>query len=173
MSADLGGSSFSGGLPVFFRETEGGSFFGVILDGQTLYLRENTFYLSNGRAFRISAQLPQGQALLEQAQLVLSASRVTREQTGALTVYRAEAGIEQAKSILRFLSPDTAEKMSVIDCLTITLTAEDQTLRALSVTAAGSDGANPYTLGLTLTVLETGTLDTAIPQTVLDATPRQ
>ena len=169
VSADLGGSSFSGGLPVFFRETEGGSFFGVILDGQTLYLRENTFYLSNGRAFRISAQLPQGQALLEQAQLVLSASRVTREQTGALTVYRAEAGIEQAKSILRFLSPDTAEKMSVIDCLTITLTAEDETLRALSVTAAGSDGANPYTLGLTLTVLETGTLDTAIPQTVLDA----
>ena len=96
VSADLGGTSFSGSLPVFRRQTEDGSFFGVIWDNQTLYLRENVFYLRNGRAFRISAQLPQGEALLDQAQLVLSASKVTREQSGSLTVYRAEAGLDQA-----------------------------------------------------------------------------
>lgn len=169
VSGDLGGTSFSGGLPVFRRQTEDGSFFGVILDNQTLYLRENVFYLSNGRAFRISAQLPQGEALLEQAQLVLSASKVTREQTGALTVYRAEADLDQAKAILKFLSPQTAEKMSIIDSLVVTLTAEERTLRDLTLTAAGSDGTSPYTLSLTLTVLDPGTLDTAIPQTVLDA----
>lgn len=169
VSADLGGTALTGSLPVFRRQTEDGSFFGVILDNQTLYLRENVFYLGNGRAFRISAQLPQGEALLEQAQLVLSASRVTREQTGELTVYRAEAGIDQAKAILKYLSPQTAEKMSVIDSLLVTLTAKERTLRDLTVTAAGSDGTNPYTLRLTLTVLDPGTLDTAIPQTVLDA----
>lgn len=169
VSADLGGTSFSGSLPVFRRQTEDGSFFGVILDNQTLYLRENVFYLSNGRAFRISAQLPQGEALLEQAQLVLSASKVTREQTGELTVYRAEADLDQARAILKFLSPQAAEKMSVIDSLVVTLTAKERTLRDLTVTAAGSDGTSPYTLSLTLTVLDPGTLDTAIPQTVLDA----
>lgn len=169
VSADLGGTSFSGSLPVFRRQTEDGSFFGVILDNQTLYLRENVFYLRNGRAFRISAQLPQGEALLDQAQLVLSASKVTREQSGSLTVYRAEAGLDQAKAILKYLSPQTAEKMSIIDSLVVTLTAEGRTLRDLTVTAAGSDGVSPYTLRLTLTVLTPGTLDTAIPQTVLDA----
>ena len=169
VSADLGGAAFSGHLPVFRRQTEDGSFFGVIWDNQTLYLREDTFYLRNGRAFRISAQLPQGQALLDQAQLVLSASKVTREQAGALTVYRAEAGLDQAKAILKYLSPETAEKMSVIDSLVVTLTAEEQALQSLTVTAAGSDGVSPYTLTLTLTLLTPGTLDTAIPQTVLDA----
>lgn len=169
VSADLGGTSFTGSFPVFRRQTEEGSFFGVTWENQTLYLRENVFYLSNGRAFRISAQLPQGEALLEQAQLVLSASKVTREKSGALTVYRAEAGLDQAKAILKYLSPQTAEKMSVIDSLVVTLTAEDRTLRNLTVTAAGSDGTSPYTLRLTLTVLDPGTLDTAIPQAVLEA----
>ena len=169
VSADLGGTSFTGSFPVFRRQTEEGSFFGVTWENQTLYLRENVFYLSNGRAFRISAQLPQGEALLEQAQLVLSASKVTREKSGALTVYRAEAGLDQAKAILKYLSPQTAEKMSIIDSLVVTLTAEDRTLRNLTVTAAGSDGTSPYTLRLTLTVLDPGTLDTAIPQAVLEA----
>ena len=169
VSADLGGTSFTGSFPVFRRQTEEGSFFGVTWENQTLYLRENVFYLSNGRAFRISAQLPQGEALLEQAQLVLSASKVTREKSGALTVYRAEAGLDQAKAILKYLSPQTAEKMSIIDSLVVTLTAEDRTLRNLTVTAAGSDGTSPYTLRLTLTVLDPGTLDTAIPQAVLGA----
>ena len=169
VSADLGGTSFTGSFPVFRRQTEEGSFFGVTWENQTLYLRENVFYLSNGRAFRISAQLPQGEALLEQAQLVLSASKVTREKSGALTVYRAEAGLDQAKAILKYLSPQTAEKMSIIDSLVVTLTAEDRTLRDLTVTAAGSDGTSPYTLRLTLTVLDPGTLDTAIPQAVLGA----
>ena len=169
VSADLGGTSFTGSFPVFRRQTEEGSFFGVTWENQTLYLRENVFYLSNGRAFRISAQLPQGEALLEQAQLVLSASKVTREKSGALTVYRAEAGIDQAKAILKYLSPQTAEKMSIIDSLVVTLTAEDRTLRNLTVTAAGSDGTSPYTLSLTLTVLDPGTLDTAIPQAVQEA----
>ena len=169
VSADLGGTSFTGSFPVFRRQTEEGSFFGVTWENQTLYLRENVFYLSNGRAFRISAQLPQGEALLEQAQLVLSASKVTREKSGALTVYRAEAGLDQAKAILKYLSPQTAEKMSIIDSLVVTLTAEDRTLRNLTVTAAGSDGTNPYTLRLTLTVLDPGTLDTAIPQAVQEA----
>lgn len=169
VSADLGGTSFTGSFPVFRRQTEEGSFFGVTWENQTLYLRENVFYLRNGRAFRISAQLPQGEALLEQAQLVLSASKVTREKSGALTVYRAEAGLDQAKAILKYLSPQTAEKMSIIDSLVVTLTAEDRTLRNLTVTAAGSDGTSPYTLRLTLTVLDPGTLDTAIPQAVLEA----
>lgn len=169
VSADLGGTSFTGSFPVFRRQTEEGSFFGVTWENQTLYLRENVFYLSNGRAFRISAQLPQGEALLEQAQLVLSASKVTREKSGALTVYRAEAGLDQAKAILKYLSPQAAEKMSIIDSLVVTLTAEDRTLRNLTVTAAGSDGTSPYTLRLTLTVLDPGTLDTAIPQAVLEA----
>ncbi len=169
VSADLGGTSFTGSFPVFRRQTEEGSFFGVTWENQTLYLRENVFYLSNGRAFRISAQLPQGEALLEQAQLVLSASKVTREKSGALTVYRAEAGLDQAKAILKYLSPQTAEKMSIIDSLVVTLTAEDRTLRDLTVTAAGSDGTSPYTLRLTLTVLDPGTLDTAIPQAVQEA----
>lgn len=169
VSADLGGTSFTGSFPVFRRQTEEGSFFGVTWENQTLYLRENVFYLRNGRAFRISAQLPQGEALLEQAQLVLSASKVTREKSGALTVYRAEAGLDQAKAILKYLSPQTAEKMSIIDSLVVTLTAEDRTLRDLTVTAAGSDGTSPYTLRLTLTVLDPGTLDTAIPQAVLEA----
>ena len=169
VSADLGGTSFTGSFPVFRRQTEAGSFFGVTWENQTLYLRENVFYLSNGRAFRISAQLPQGEALLEQAQLVLSASKVTREESGALTVYRAEAGLDQAKAILKYLSPQTAEKMSIIDSLVVTLTAEDRTLRDLTVTAAGSDGTSPYTLRLTLTVLDPGTLDTAIPQAVQEA----
>lgn len=169
VSADLGGTSFTGSFPVFRRQTEEGSFFGVTWENQTLYLRENVFYLSNGRAFRISAQLPQGEALLEQAQLVLSASKVTREKSGALTVYRAEAGLDQAKAILKYLSPQTAEKMSIIDSLVVTLTAEDRALRDLTVTAAGSDGTSPYTLRLTLTVLDPGTLDTAIPQAVLEA----
>ena len=169
VSADLGGTSFTGSFPVFRRQTGEGSFFGVTWENQTLYLRENVFYLSNGRAFRISAQLPQGEALLEQAQLVLSASKVTREKSGALTVYRAEAGLDQAKAILKYLSPQTAEKMSIIDSLVVTLTAEDRTLRNLTVTAAGSDGTSPYTLRLTLTVLDPGTLDTAIPQAVLEA----
>ena len=169
VSADLGGTSFTGSFPVFRRQTEEGSFFGVTWENQTLYLRENVFYLRNGRAFRISAQLPQGEALLEQAQLVLSASKVTREKSGALTVYRAEAGLDQAKAILKYLSPQTAEKMSIIDSLVVTLTAQDEALRDLTVAAAGSDGTNPYTLRLTLTVLAPGTLDTAIPQTVLDA----
>ena len=169
VSADLGGTSFTGSFPVFRRQTEEGSFFGVTWENQTLYLRENVFYLSNGRAFRISAQLPQGEALLEQAQLVLSASKVTREKSGALTVYRAEAGLDQAKAILKYLSPQTAEKMSIIDSLVVTLTAEDRTLRDLTVTAAGSDGTSPYTLRLTLTVLDPGTLDTAIPQAALEA----
>ena len=169
VSADLGGTSFTGSFPVFRRQTEEGSFFGVTWENQTLYLRENVFYLSNGRAFRISAQLPQGEALLEQAQLVLSASKVTREKSGALTVYRAEAGLDQAKAILKYLSPQTAEKMSIIDSLVVTLTAEDRTPRDLTVTAAGSDGTSPYTLRLTLTVLDPGTLDTAIPQAVLEA----
>ena len=169
VSADLGGTSFTGSFPVFRRQTEEGSFFGVTWENQTLYLRENVFYLSNGRAFRISAQLPQGEALLEQAQLVLSASKVTREKSGALTVYRAEAGLDQAKAILKYLSPQTVEKMSIIDSLVVTLTAEDRTLRDLTVTAAGSDGTSPYTLRLTLTVLDPGTLDTAIPQAVQEA----
>lgn len=169
VSADLGGTSFTGSFPVFRRQTEAGSFFGVTWENQTLYLRENIFYLSNGRAFRISAQLPQGEALLEQAQLVLSASKVTREKSGALTVYRAEAGLDQAKAILKYLSPQTVEKMSIIDSLVVTLTAEDRTLRDLTVTAAGSDGTSPYTLRLTLTVLDPGTLDTAIPQAVQEA----
>ena len=169
VSADLGGTSFTGSFPVFRRQTEEGSFFGVTWENQTLYLRENVFYLSNGRAFRISAQLPQGEALLEQAQLVLSASKVTREKSGALTVYRAEAGLDQAKAILKYLSPQTAEKMSIIDSLVVTLTAEDRALRDLTVTAAGSDGTSPYTLRLTLTVLDPGTLDTAIPQAVQEA----
>lgn len=169
VSADLGGTSFTGSFPVFRRQTEEGSFFGVTWENQTLYLRENVFYLSNGRAFRISAQLPQGEALLEQAQLVLSASKVTREKSGALTVYRAEAGLDQAKAILKYLSPQTAEKMSIIDSLVVTLMAEDRTLRDLTVTAAGSDGTSPYTLRLTLTVLDPGTLDTAIPQAVQEA----
>ena len=169
VSADLGGTSFTGSFPVFRRQTEEGSFFGVTWENQALYLRENVFYLSNGRAFRISAQLPQGEALLEQAQLVLSASKVTREESGALTVYRAEAGLDQAKAILKYLSPQTAEKMSIIDSLVVTLTAEDRTLRDLTVTAAGSDGTSPYTLRLTLTVLDPGTLDTAIPQAVQEA----
>ena len=169
VSADLGGTSFTGSFPVFRRQTEEGSFFGVTWENQTLYLRENVFYLRNGRAFRISAQLPQGEALLEQAQLVLSASKVTREKSGALTVYRAEAGLDQAKAILKYLSPQTAEKMSIIDSLVVTLTAEDRALRDLTVTAAGSDGTSPYTLRLTLTVLDPGTLDTAIPQAVLEA----
>ena len=169
VSADLGGTSFTGSFRVFRRQTEEGSFFGVTWENQTLYLRENVFYLSNGRAFRISAQLPQGEALLEQAQLVLSASKVTREKSGALTVYRAEAGLDQAKAILKYLSPQTAEKMSIIDSLVVTLTAEDRTLRDLTVTAAGSDGTSPYTLRLTLTVLDPGTLDTAIPQAVQEA----
>ena len=169
VSADLGGTSFTGSFPVFRRQTEEGSFFGVTWENQTLYLRENVFYLRNGRAFRISAQLPQGEALLEQAQLVLSASKVTREKSGALTVYRAEAGLDQAKAILKYLSPQTAEKMSIIDSLVVTLTAEDRTLRNLTVTAAGSDGTSPYTLRLTLTVLDPGTLDTAIPQAVQEA----
>ena len=169
VSADLGGTSFTGSFPVFRRQTGEGSFFGVTWENQTLYLRDNVFYLSNGRAFRISAQLPQGEALLEQAQLVLSASKVTREKSGALTVYRAEAGLDQAKAILKYLSPQTAEKMSIIDSLVVTLTAEDRTLRDLTVTAAGSDGTSPYTLRLTLTVLDPGTLDTAIPQAVQEA----
>lgn len=169
VSADLGGTSFTGSFPVFRRQTEEGSFFGVTWENQTLYLRENVFYLRNGRAFRISAQLPQGEALLEQAQLVLSASKVTREKSGALTVYRAEAGLDQAKAILKYLSPQTAEKMSVIDSLVVTLTAQDEALRDLTVAAAGSDGTSPYTLSLTLTVLDPGTLDTAIPQAVLEA----
>ena len=169
VSADLGGTSFTGSFPVFRRQTEEGSFFGVTWENQTLYLRENVFYLSNGRAFRISAQLPQGEALLEQAQLVLSASKVTREKSGALTVYRAEAGLDQAKAILKYLSPQTAEKMSIIDSLVVTLTAEDRALRDLTVTAAGSDGTSPYTLRLTLTVLDPGTLDTASPQAVQEA----
>ena len=169
VSADLGGTSFTGSFPVFRRQTEEGSFFGVTWENQTLYLRENVFYLSNGRAFRISAQLPQGEALLEQAQLVLSASKVTREESGALTVYRAEAGLDQAKAILKYLSPQTAEKMSIIDSLVVTLMAEDRTQRDLTVTAAGSDGTSPYTLRLTLTVLDPGTLDTAIPQAVQEA----
>lgn len=169
VSADLGGTSFTGSFPVFRRQTEEGSFFGVTWENQTLYLRENVFYLSNGWAFRISAQLPQGEALLEQAQLVLSASKVTREKSGALTVYRAEAGLDQAKAILKYLSPQTVEKMSIIDSLVVTLTAEDRTLRDLTVTAAGSDGTSPYTLRLTLTVLDPGTLDTAIPQAVQEA----
>ena len=169
VSADLGGTSFTGSFPVFRRQTGEGGFFGVTWENQTLYLRENVFYLSNGRAFRISAQLPQGEALLEQAQLVLSASKVTREKSGALTVYRAEAGLDQAKAILKYLSPQTAEKMSIIDSLVVTLTAEDRTLRDLTVTAAGSDGTSPYTLRLTLTVLDPGTLDTAIPQAVQEA----
>lgn len=169
VSADLGGTSFTGSFPVFRRQTGEGSFFGVTWENQTLYLRENVFYLSNGRAFRISAQLPQGEALLEQAQLVLSASKVTREKSGVLTVYRAEAGLDQAKAILKYLSPQTAEKMSIIDSLVVTLTAEDRTLRDLTVTAAGSDGTSPYTLRLTLTVLDPGTLDTAIPQAVQEA----
>lgn len=169
VTADFAGASFSGEASLFRRETEDGSFSGIMLDGQTLYLHDAVFYLPNGRAFRISAQLPQGDALLEQARLVLSASKVTREQTGTLTVYRAEAEIDQAKAILKYLSPETAEKMSVIDSLTITLTAEEQTLRGLTVTAAGSDGTNPYSLCLTLTVLSPGTLNTAIPQAVLDA----
>lgn len=168
-SADLAGVQFSGKLPVFLRKTQAGSFLGVIWENQRLYLRENVFYLDNGRAFRVSAQLPQGQALLEQAQLVLSASRVTRERLGDLTVYRAEAGIDQAKAILKYLSPQTAEKMSVIDSLAITLTAKDGTLQSLALNAAGSDGTSPYRLELTLRVLEKGALDTSIPQAVLAA----
>lgn len=169
VSADFGGTPFSAEASLFRKTAEGGSFFGITLDTQALYLNGDTFYLPNGRTFRLSVQLPQGDALLEQAKLVLSASKVTREQKGDETVYRAEAGIDQAKTILKYLSPQTAEKMSVIDSLTVTLTAREDTLQSLTVAAAGSDGENPYSLTLTLTSLPAGTLDTGIPQAVLDA----
>lgn len=166
VSAGLAGESVSGDFSLFRKQTAEGAFFGGGWEGITLYLKDNIFYLPEGQAFRLSARLPQGEKLLEQARLVLSTARVTRETAGERTVFRAEAAVQEAKTILALLSPETAEKMSVIDSLTVTLWEKGGTLDAMTLDAAGSDGTNPYRITVTLTVLAPGTLETEIPAAV-------
>ena len=166
VSAGLAGESMSGDFSLFRKQTAEGAFFGGGWEGITLYLKDNIFYLPEGQAFRLSVRLPQGEKLLEQARLVLSTARVTRETAGERTVFRAEAAVQEAKTILALLSPETAEKMSVIDSLTVTLWEKGGTLDAMTLDAACSDGTNPYRITVTLTVLAPGTLETEIPAAV-------
>ena len=169
VSARLAGKALNGEFSLFRTPTADGAFWGGSWDGMALYQKDDIFYLPTGQTFRLSTPLPQGDKLLEQTRLVLSTAKVTRTAEGGETVFRAEAPVQEAKTILSLLSPETAEKISVVDSLTITLRAAEGELSALTLEAAGSGGGQPYQGNLTLTVLAPGTLDTAIPGAVQTA----
>ncbi len=156
----------AGKLAVFRSRTEeGGITWGFLPEEQRLYLWENVFYLENGRAFRVSASLPEWESTLEHIGILFSTGKIARQEDGGEVSYRAEAGVEQAKSILSFLAPEAAEKVSAVDGLEVTLTAREDRLTGLAVEVRGES----FRLDLNIQVLESGTLDTQIPQAVLDA----
>lgn len=165
MSAQFEQTPISGKLPVFRTRTEEGVTWGFLPPEQRLYLRDNVFFLENGSAFRVSASLPEWERTLEHIGLLFSTGKITRQEEGELTRFHAEAGVEQAKSILSFLAPEIGEKVSVIDGLGVTLTAREGHLTGLALDAQGE----MFRLDLNIRVLESGTLDTRIPQAVLDA----
>lgn len=169
VSARLAEKALNGEFSLFRTPTADGTFWGGSWDGMTLYLKDDIFYLPTGQTFRLSTPLPQGDRLLEQTRLVLAAASVTRTAEDGETVFRAEAPVQEAKTILSLLSPETAEKISVVDSLTITLREAEGELSALTLEAAGSGSGQPYQVSLTLTVLAPGTLDTAIPEAVQTA----
>lgn len=152
-------------FPLFRNKSGDAVFYGTQVEGTKLYLCGNAVYLESGQGFSLAGELPEWEKTLEQVGLLFSAGSVRREKQETQTLYRAEANLEQARSILGLIAPDVAEKMSVIDSLAITLTARQEALLELLLEAAG--GKNQLTLRLT--VLEAGTLDTDIPQAVLDA----
>lgn len=151
-----------GKLSVFRTRTEESVTWGFLPEGQRLYLRDNVFYLENGRAFRISAALPEWEGTLEHIGLLFSAGDITREEIDGETRYHAEANVEQAKSILSLLAPEAAETVSPVSGLGVTLTAREQRLTCLTVEAKGEY----FRLNLEIRVLDDGTLDTRIPQAV-------
>lgn len=165
VDAQLAQTPFSGSLYVFRTRTEDGVTWGFLPSQQRLYLREDVFYLENGSAFRVSASLPEWESTLEHIGLLFSAGKITRQEDGGEVRYRAEAGVEQAKAILSVLAPEIGEKVSVIDGLGVTLTAREGQLTGLALNAQGER----FRLDLNIRVLESGTLDTRIPQAVLDA----
>lgn len=154
-----------GKLTAFRTRTEEGVTWGFLPEQQRLYLREDVFYLENGRAFRVSASLPKWESTLEHIGLLFSTGKITRQEEGGEIRYHADAGVEQAKAILNLLAPEAAETVSVIDGLGVTLTAREKTLTGLSLSAQGER----FHLNLDIRILEKGTLDTRIPQAVLDA----
>lgn len=147
------------------RTEDGGITWGFLPPEQRLYLRGDVFYLENGRAFRISASLPEWEGTLEHIGLLFSTGKITRQESDGEICYHAEAGVEQAKSILSFLAPEAAEKVSAVERLGVTLTAREDQLTGLALEAMGER----FRLDLGIRVLESGTLDTRIPQAVLDA----
>lgn len=155
----------AGKLSAFRSRTEDGITWGFLPPEQRLYLRGNVFYLENGRAFRVSASLPEWESTLEHIGLLFSTGKITRQENGGEIRYHAEASVEQAKSILSLLAPEMAEKVSAVDGLGVTLTAREGCLTGLALEARGGR----FHLNLGIQVLESGTLDTRIPQAVLDA----
>lgn len=155
----------AGRMAVFRSRTEEGITWGFLPPEQRLYLREGVFCLENGRAFRVSASLPEWESTLEHIGLLFSTGKITRQETDGEVRYHAKAGVEQAKSILSLLAPEVAEKVSAVEGLGVTLTAGEDRLTELTLEARGER----FHLNLGIRVLEDGTLDTRIPQAVLNA----
>lgn len=155
----------AGKIAVFRSRTEDGITWGFLPEEQRLYLREDVFYLENGMAFRVSVSLPEWESTLEHIGLLFSTGKITPQEDGGEICYHAEAGVEQAKSILSVLAPEVAEKVSAVEGLGVTLTSREDRLTGLKVEANGER----FRLNLGIQVLESGTLDTRIPQAVLDA----
>lgn len=154
-----------GKFALFRTQTEEGITWGLLSEEQRIYLHGGIFYLENGRAFRVSAELPEWESTLEKIGLLFSTGKITRQKEGGAVSYHAEAGIEQAKAILSVLAPSVGEKVAVIDGLGVTLTAREDRLMGLRLEARGES----FRLDMAITVLDTGTLDTQVPQAVLDA----
>lgn len=153
----------TGTVRAFRDRTEEGVWWGFLPEEQRLYLWDGIFYLENGRGFRVSAQLPAWESTVEHIGLLFSTGKITQQEDSGTVTYQAEAGVDQAKSILSLLAPEIGEKVAAIHGLTVTLTAREDRLTGLTLAAQGEG----FHLNLGITVLEDGTLDTLIPPAVL------
>lgn len=154
-----------GTFDLFRIRTEEGVTWGFLPEEQRIYLRGGVFCLENGRAFRVNAELPEWESTLEKVGLLFTAGKITRQKEAGTVRYYAEAGIEQAKAILSVLAPPVGEKVAAVDGLDVTLTARDDRLTELALEARGEN----FRLKLEIAVLDSGTLDTRIPQAALGA----
>ena len=106
--------------------------------GISLYYADGAVLMENGNAYLLSDLYPDySQILQEAAQLFHTVSFSTTRSGGTVT-YQLTAEGENAKALLRLLIPEQLNDLSDTQKLTLTLTADGDTVKALEITSVGT-----------------------------------
>ena len=156
-------------VDVLRTSTDGQPVTRLTRDGLSLYLANDTLYLTDGSACALGANgLIDYGALLDASVSLYESAELETSKNGDETVYSAAISGEDAQKIAAILLPSMAEGTGVLQEASMLLAEQDGTLERLAFEIALSDEANTA-LTLTLTPRHGAAEDAEIPEAVLSA----